>query len=94
LFEVNDGDGILLAVDDFLRQREIEFGKRDRLHDRAKRFHRSLDLQLGRRADLQAGDIFRRIDRPYAVRQVAESVFPIAQQDEALLLGKRREPSE
>src|SRR6202011_5953033 len=41
---IDHRDWILLAVDDLLRQREVELREGDRLHDRAQRLHRSLNL--------------------------------------------------
>ena len=69
----------VLAIDDLLRQREIEFGKGDGLHRRAERLKRGLDLQLGGRAQLETLDVIRGVDRMHSIRHVAEAVFPISQ---------------
>ena len=92
LIEVDHRDRVLLAVHDFLRQRQVELRKCNRLNDCAKRLQRGLDLQFRRRAQFQAFDVIGRIDRAYAVGDVAEAVFPVAQQDETLCLRERREP--
>ena len=92
LVEIDHRDRVFLAVDDFLRERKIEFREGDRLHAGAERFHRRLDLQFRRRAQFQALDVVGRVDRAHAVGDVAEAVVPVAQQNEALRLGERRQP--
>src|SRR5262249_26986635 len=93
LVEIDNRDRIFLAVDDFLRQRKIEFRKSDSLHCCTERFQGCLDLQLRWSAQLETSDVTRAVDRTHGVGDVAETVFPIAQQDETLLLGERRQPS-
>lgn len=84
--------GFSLSVDHLLRQRQIKLGEGDGLHDRAEGLHRSLDLQFGRRAELQPFDVLGRMDRPHAVGDIAKAIVPVAQQYETLLFGQRRKP--
>src|SRR3974390_803052 len=92
LAEIDYRNRIFLAIDDLLRQRQIELGKGDRLYRRADRFQRRLNLQLGWRAQLESLDVVGRVYRTYGIGYVAEAVLPIVQQNEALPFRERRQP--
>src|SRR5262249_6639513 len=77
LIEVDNRDRVFLAVDDSLRQREVEFRESNGLHRGAERLHRGLDLQFGRRAQFQTLHVVRAVDRSHGIGHVAKAVFPI-----------------
>ena len=88
LVELGREDGrqrILLPVHDALLERGVDLGERHRLGRCAERREGLDEQRVLDHAQLQAGEVLGRVDRPAAVGDLTEAVLPEAQPDQPLL---------